>query len=74
MPPPPFTQADVLALLGTRVDRAAATRALSMAAARLRIGEPFSRDQVAELLEALASEPGTLGIVARFAKARVILM
>jgi hypothetical protein len=42
--------------------------------AKLGISTPdFDRDQALKILEQLATEPGLVGVVARFAKARVIL-
>ena len=60
--------------LFTRVDAAALDKALTTVRSRLRFRSlDYDQAEALRLIEELASFPGALGIVARFAKARLLL-
>ncbi len=67
------SRADLVDLLAHAVGRAEATAAIERAASALGFGAAGSAADAQRVLEAIANEPGLVGITARFAKARLAL-
>jgi hypothetical protein len=67
------TEADLLLLLGPKVDAEEARKRLSDAAKRLGVHAPYNVETAVTILEVLAAGTGLVAISARFAKARVLL-
>jgi hypothetical protein len=68
-----ITRGDIVDLLAHAVGRVEAERAVDKAAAALAFGAQGSLVNAQRVLEAIAAEPGLVGITARFAKARLAL-
>lgn len=71
---------DIVRMLGAAVGDVRSEEAVASVLARLEIRgtadspvKELSREQALEVLELLATEPGKLGVTARFAKARLLL-
>lgn len=65
---------DVVRMLGATVGDAKGDEAVKGMLSRMGIVDrELTQEQALELLEQLAKEPGTLGVTARFAKARLLL-
>jgi hypothetical protein len=67
------TDDEICSFLGAKVDPAEVKRRLGLASRRLGLRSPYTPEQVVLRLEELASGTGVIAIVARFAKARVLL-
>lgn len=69
------TRADLIAMLSRSIGEEAATAAVLGAGAALgfdtNIAAALSAQDALRILEVLASEPGLVGVAARFSKARV---
>ena len=63
----------VLAAFLKAADVETATRAIEKAARELFLVPPFSIDGALSILESMTSEPGVLGVAARFGRARMVL-
>lgn len=61
-------------LIGNHVEAAKLRPVLVKAIRKRRLGETFSKTDAGELLDDLSQEPGVLGVAARFAKVRLVLM
>jgi hypothetical protein len=65
---------DAVAMLSQALGKQQAGEVVDRAAAKLGIvGDDYGPEEILVILEELASQPGTVGIVARFAKVRYIL-
>lgn len=64
----------VVKLLSESLGIEQATDLVNSTSESLGISPPFNLDQVISILEELAKQPGTVGIISRFAKGRAILM
>jgi hypothetical protein len=65
---------EVVAMLAQSLGRQQAGEVVDGAASKMGLRDPdYSSEQILAILEELASQPGTVGIVARFAKVRFIL-
>ncbi len=64
-----------LALLFPRTDPVEVERAIALAMERLSLGTgALDQRQVLAVLDAMTSTPGVVGVAARFAKARALLL
>lgn len=69
-----LSRMQLVGYLSESLGDAKATEVVSSAAAQMGLGlVDYDREQTLRILERLADEPGLVGIVARFAKARAIL-
>jgi hypothetical protein len=69
-----LSRVQLVGLLSESLGDAKATEVVSTTAAQMGLGLlEYDRAQTLEILERVADEPGLVGIVARFAKARAIL-
>ena len=67
-------RAKLVGMLAESLGDEKANQVVSETASRLGFGlTDYDREQALSILEAMAGEPGLVGVVARFAKARVIL-
>jgi hypothetical protein len=65
---------ELVKILGASLGQEKAADAIHHACVRLALkGDAFTMDETMRILETLATTPGLVGTVARFAKARVIL-
>ncbi len=69
-----ISRRELVRQLGESLGLEKAEEVVSAAAARLSLtGEEYDRDQALTLFEELTNSPGLVGVVARFAKVRLIL-
>jgi hypothetical protein len=69
-----LTRIELVSYLSESLGDAKANEVVSTTAAHMGLGLiDYDRTQTLEILERVAEEPGLVGIVARFAKARAIL-
>jgi hypothetical protein len=69
-----LSRMQLVGYLSESLGDAKATEVVSSTAAQMGLGLiDYDREQTLRILERLADEPGLVGIVARFAKARAIL-
>ncbi len=61
-------------LIGDKVEPAKLRVALHKAVRKLQLPDQFTREEAAAVLDLLCSEDGVIGVAARFAKVRVVLM
>ncbi len=61
-------------LIGDKVEASKLRVTLHKAQRRLQLPEEFSREDAVSILDLLCGEEGVLGVAARFAKVRVVLM
>jgi hypothetical protein len=67
-------RADLVALFRSAIGEATGDKVVSSAASRLGLSiDSFTLDEALAVLEQVATEPGLVGIIARFAKTRIIL-
>lgn len=65
---------DLVMMLSESLGQEKANETVAAAAQQLQLsGRDFDREETLAILELMASSPGLVGIVARFAKARAIL-
>jgi hypothetical protein len=69
-----WNQARLEALIIGNLDAAKVSDALANSIRRLNLDETFSKEEASDVLDGMCSEPGTIGIAARFAKVRLVLM
>lgn len=69
-----LTADDIVRLLGPKVDAPSARKAVVLAAQRVGVPLPTDPSSALKVLEELTKDTTLLGVLARFAKARVILM
>ncbi len=70
---PVFSRVHLAKLLSASMGREKATECVGEAAASLGLGATFSHADALRILEAVATQPGIVGITARFAKSRLLL-
>lgn len=69
-----LSRLELVSYLSESLGDAKATEVVSTIAAQMGMGLiDYDRTQILQILERVADEPGLVGIVARFAKARAIL-
>ena len=69
-----MSRVQLVGLLSESLGDTKATEVVTAAAAQMGLGLiEYDRSQTLQILERVADEPGLVGIVARFAKARAIL-
>jgi hypothetical protein len=68
-----FSRAHLAKFLSASMGREKAEECVGGAAASLGLGATFSHDDALRVLEAVATQPGIVGITARFAKSRLLL-
>ena len=68
-----MSEDDLLALLGHQAEPAEARGAIREITQAGGLHPPFSREAALQIFETLASRTGLLAVLARFAKARVLL-
>jgi hypothetical protein len=71
--PPVLSRVHLAKLLSASMGREKAEECISEAAASLGLGGTFGHDDALRVLEAVATQPGIVGITARFAKSRLLL-
>ncbi len=72
--PPRFRAKDLARMLAPTIGDARAVETVAAAVGKLGVSPTdMSQEEALDVLEALAGEPGTLGVTARFAKARLLL-
>jgi hypothetical protein len=70
----PHNRERLITLMASSIGREKAAAVITSAMKDLRIpGDRFTREDALATLDAIATEPGLIGIVARFAKARALL-
>lgn len=69
-----LSRAKLVAMLAESLGQEKANQVVCDTASRLGLrASEYDREEALSILEAMAGEPGLVGVVARFAKARVIL-
>lgn len=69
-----LSKKELVGLLAESIGQEKASNIISESALRLGLhGENFNKEEVMKILDLVAEEPGLVGIVARFVKARAIL-
>jgi hypothetical protein len=69
-----WNQARLEELVGGNLDAAKVRDALARSIRTLNLPESFSKDDAGDVLDVMCSEAGTLGVAARFAKVRLVLL
>ncbi len=69
-----WNQARIEALIVGRLDASKVRDAVAHAIRLLNLDTEFSKEEASKVLDAMCNEPGTMGIAARFAKVRFVLM
>lgn len=61
-------------LLAGKLDQAKVREALARTIRKLHLGPDFTKEDASNVLDLLCGEAGALGVAARFAKVRLVLM
>ncbi|HVJ20249.1 MAG TPA: hypothetical protein VM686_32765 [Polyangiaceae bacterium] len=69
-----WNQARLEALIVGNLDAAKVSDAVANGIRRLNLDVTFTKEEASDVLDAMCNEPGTIGIAARFAKVRLVLM